>query len=407
MSCSPLSPSVLSHRLSRVKPSPTVALTARCNALKKAGKNIINFGVGEPDFDTPKAIAESGIKAIERGNTRYTAAAGILELRRAIVQKFKRDNALSYDVEQVTVGVGAKQIIFNTFCATINAGDEVIIPAPYWVSYADMVLLFGGRPVTVACTIDQNFKITPQQLEDSISPKTKWFVFNNPSNPTGIAYSRQEVALLAEVLQRHPHVHILSDDIYESIVYDKYVFTTMAQTSQEIYERTVTVNGVSKTYCMTGWRLGYAAGPIDIIKGINTLNSQSTSCPATMAQWAAVEALDGDKSAITEHNIAFTHRRNFVVAALNALEGVQCMVPNGAFYVYPCIRDLMGKKTPAGNILLSDTDFVTFLLETQGVAVLQGEAFGLSPYIRLSFATSMDTLKRGIERIARAIQTLS
>ncbi|MFL2659487.1 MAG: pyridoxal phosphate-dependent aminotransferase [Alphaproteobacteria bacterium] len=397
---------ILANRLSNIKPSPTVAVTTKANQLKAEGKDVIGLGAGEPDFDTPKHISEAGIQAIKDGKTRYAPPAGINELKQAIVAKFKRDNDLTYKPEQISVGVGGKQTIYNLFCATINEGDEVIIPAPYWVSYPDIVLLYGGKPVFVNCGLESNFKITPKQLEESITDKTKWLILNSPSNPTGAGYTEEELKSLGEVLKKHPNVHIMTDDIYEFLVYDDFKFKTIAQVVPELFERTITLNGVSKAYCMTGWRVGYAGGPVHIIKAMNMLNSQSTSSASTMSQWAAVEALNGDHSFIEKNNAVFVKRRNFVVEKLNEIDGIECPTPDGAFYVYPSIKGLIGKSTPSGNKINTDEDFANYLLEAQGIAIVHGEAFGLSPYFRVSYATSDDNLEKAMERIKKAVADL-
>ncbi|MDG1153449.1 MAG: pyridoxal phosphate-dependent aminotransferase [Alphaproteobacteria bacterium] len=397
---------ILANRLSNIKPSPTVAVTTKANQLKAEGKDVIGLGAGEPDFDTPKHISEAGIQAIKDGKTRYAPPAGINELKQAIVAKFKRDNDLTYKPEQISVGVGGKQTIYNLFCATINEGDEVIIPAPYWVSYPDIVLLYGGKPVFVNCGLESNFKITPKQLEESITDKTKWLILNSPSNPTGAGYTEEELKSLGEVLKKHPNVNIMTDDIYEFLVYDDFKFKTIAQVVPELFERTVTLNGVSKAYCMTGWRVGYAGGPVHIIKAMNMLNSQSTSSASTMSQWAAVEALNGDHSFIEKNNAVFVKRRNFVVEKLNEIDGIECPTPDGAFYVYPSIKGLIGKSTPSGNKINTDEDFANYLLEAQGIAIVHGEAFGLSPYFRVSYATSDDNLEKAMERIKKAVADL-
>jgi len=397
---------ILANRLSNIKPSPTVAVTTKANQLKAEGKDVIGLGAGEPDFDTPKHISEAGIQAIKDGKTRYAPPAGINELKQAIVAKFKRDNDLAYKPEQISVGVGGKQTIYNLFCATINEGDEVIIPAPYWVSYPDIVLLFGGKPVFVNCGLESNFKITPKQLEESITDKTKWLILNSPSNPTGAGYTEEELKSLGEVLKKHPNVHIMTDDIYEFLVYDGFKFKTIAQVVPELFERTVTLNGVSKAYCMTGWRVGYAGGPVHIIKAMNMLNSQSTSSTSTISQWAAVEALNGDHSFIEKNNAVFVKRRNFVVEKLNEIDGIECPTPDGAFYVYPSIKGLIGKSTPSGSKINTDEDFANYLLEAQGIAIVHGEAFGLSPYFRVSYATSDENLEKAMERIKKAVTDL-
>ena len=398
--------SILADRLSNIKPSPTVAVTTQANAMKARGENVIGLGAGEPDFDTPAHIAAAGKHAIDTGKTRYAPPAGIPALRQAIVDKLQRDNDLTYTPEHIHVGVGGKQTIYNAFAATLNPADEVVIPAPYWVSYPDITLLFGGVPVFVECDIANTFKITPEQLENAISDKTKWLVLNSPSNPTGAGYTKSDLMALGEVLQNHPQVHIMTDDMYEFLIYDDFEFTTIAQVVPALYDRTLTLNGVSKAYCMTGWRVGYAAGPVDIIRAMNMLNSQSTSSACTISQWAAVEALNGDHSFMQHNNTVFAHRRNMVVQALNAISGIECPMPNGAFYVYPCIAGLIGKTTPQGKPIATDEDFVAYLLETQGVAVVHGAAFGLSPYFRISYATSEDNLSEAMHRIACAVDVL-
>lgn len=399
--------SFLSATLSRVKPSPTVAVSTLANELKAAGNDVIGLGAGEPDFDTPRHIREAAKRAIDDGKTRYTAPDGIIELKQAICAKFRRDNGLDYDPRQVSVGTGGKQILFNALMATLNPGDEVVIPAPYWVSYPDMVLLAGGEPVTVEATLGNAFKITPDQLEAAITPRTKWFIFNSPSNPTGAGYSRDELKALTDVLMRHPHVWVMTDDMYEHLAYDDFEFCTPAQVEPGLYTRTLTCNGVSKAYCMTGWRIGYAAGPADLIAAMRKIQSQSTSNPCTISQWAAVEALTGSHEFIPEHNAVFVRRRDLVVAALNAIDGVTCPVPEGAFYVYPSIAGLIGKTTPAGSVIGNDEDFATALLEEQGVAVVFGAAFGLSPNFRVSYATSDAALAEACTRITAFCASLA
>lgn len=399
--------SFLSATLSRVKPSPTVAVSTLANELKAAGHDVIGLGAGEPDFDTPRHIREAAKRAIDEGKTRYTAPDGIIELKQAICAKFRRDNGLDYDPRQVSVGTGGKQILFNALMATLNPGDEVVIPAPYWVSYPDMVLLAGGEPVTVEATLGNAFKITPDQLEAAITPRTKWFIFNSPSNPTGAGYSRDELKALTDVLMRHPHVWVMTDDMYEHLAYDDFEFCTPAQVEPGLYTRTLTCNGVSKAYCMTGWRIGYAAGPADLIAAMRKIQSQSTSNPCTISQWAAVEALTGSHEFIPEHNAVFVRRRDLVVAALNAIDGVTCPVPEGAFYVYPSIAGLIGKTTPAGSVIGNDEDFATALLEEQGVAVVFGAAFGLSPNFRVSYATSDAALAEACTRITAFCASLA
>ena len=399
--------SFLSATLSRVKPSPTVAVSTLANELKAAGHDVIGLGAGEPDFDTPQHIREAAKRAIDDGKTRYTAPDGIIELKQAICAKFRRDNGLGYDPRQVSVGTGGKQILYNALMATLNPGDEVVIPAPYWVSYPDMVLLAGGEPVTVEATLGNAFKITPDQLEAAITPRTKWFIFNSPSNPTGAGYTRDELKALTDVLMRHPHVWVMTDDMYEHLAYDGFEFCTPAQVEPGLYARTLTCNGVSKAYCMTGWRIGYAAGPEDLIAAMRKIQSQSTSNPCTISQWAAVEALTGSHEFIPEHNAVFVRRRDLVVAALNAIDGVTCPVPEGAFYVYPSIAGLIGKTTPAGTVIGNDEDFATALLEEQGVAVVFGAAFGLSPNFRVSYATSDAALAEACTRITAFCASLA
>ena len=399
--------SFLSATLSRVKPSPTVAVSTLANELKAAGHDVIGLGAGEPDFDTPQHIREAAKRAIDDGKTRYTAPDGIIELKQAICAKFRRDNGLDYDPRQVSVGTGGKQILYNALMATLNPGDEVVIPAPYWVSYPDMVLLAGGEPVTVEATLENAFKITPDQLEAAITPRTKWFIFNSPSNPTGAGYTRDELKALTDVLMRHPHVWVMTDDMYEHLAYDGFEFCTPAQVEPGLYARTLTCNGVSKAYCMTGWRIGYAAGPEDLIAAMRKIQSQSTSNPCTISQWAAVEALTGSHDFIPEHNAVFVRRRDLVVAALNAIDGVTCPVPEGAFYVYTSIAGLIGKTTPAGTAIGNDEDFATALLEEKGVAVVFGAAFGLSPNFRVSYATSDAALAEACARITAFCASLA
>ncbi len=391
--------SFLSATLKRVKPSPTIAVTTKAQELKAAGRDVIGLGAGEPDFDTPDNIKAAGIAAINSGKTKYTAVDGIPELKKAICAKFARDNDLTYCPDQVTVGTGGKQVLYNAFMATLNAGDEVIIPAPYWVSYPDMVLLSGGEPVFVEATLEAGFKITAAQLEAAITPKTKWFLFNSPSNPTGAGYSWNELNALTDVLLRHPHVWVLTDDMYEHLSYGDFKFCTPAQVEPQLYNRTLTMNGVSKAYAMTGWRIGYAAGPRDLIGAIRKVQSQSTSNPCSISQWAAVEALNGPQDFITPNNAMFIRRRDLVVSMLNDATGIVCPKPEGAFYVYPSIAGCIGKTTPAGTKITNDEDFATALLEETGVAVVFGAAFGLSPNFRVSYATSDDALKEACTRI--------
>ncbi|MEL7092797.1 MAG: pyridoxal phosphate-dependent aminotransferase [Pseudomonadota bacterium] len=389
----------LSASLDRVKPSPTVALTGQVAALKAEGKDIIGLGAGEPDFDTPENIKAAAQAAIEAGRTKYTPVDGIAELKQAIVAKFQRDNGLSYTPAQVSIGSGGKQVLYNALMATLNPGDEVIVPAPYWVSYPDMVLMAGGTPVTVACGIKDGFKMTPETLEAAITPQTKWLIFNSPSNPTGAGYNRDELRALTDVLMRHRHVWVMSDDMYEHLVYDDFVFSTPAEVEPGLYDRTLTVNGVSKAYAMTGWRIGYAAGPEHLIKAMRKVQSQSTSNPCSISQWAAVEALNGTQDFLAPNNDIFMRRRDLVVSRLNAIPGISCPTPDGAFYVYPSIAGLIGKKAPDGRVIETDADFAEALLQHSGVAVVFGAAFGLSPHFRVSYATSDSALEEACTRI--------
>ena len=389
----------LSDTLARVKPSPTIAVSTKANELKAAGRDVIGLGAGEPDFDTPQNIKDAAKRAIDAGKTKYTAVDGIPELKAAICAKFLRENGLTYTPAQVTVGTGGKQILYNALMATCNPGDEVIIPAPYWVSYPDMVLLAGGTPVPVVAVIDTDFKITPAQLDAAITPKTKWFIFNSPSNPTGAGYTRDELKALCDVLLRHPHVWIMSDDMYEHLVFDDFVFTTPAQVEPALYDRTLTTNGVSKSYAMTGWRIGYAAGPVALIKAMGTIQSQSTSNPSSVSQYAALEALTGPQDFLAPNRALFQRRRDLVVSMLNAAKGITCPKPEGAFYVYPDISGCIGKATPGGTVITNDEVFATALLEETGVAVVFGAAFGLSPNFRVSYATSDAVLADACKRI--------
>jgi len=391
----------LADSLSRIKPSPTIAVSQKARELKAAGRDVISLGAGEPDFDTPDNIKEAAIEAIRRGETKYTAVDGIPELKAAIVEKFRRDNGLEYETAQITVGNGGKQVLYNAFMATLNPGDEVIIPAPYWVSYPDMVLLAGGTPVIVETTLENNFKLTPEDLEKAITEKTKWFLFNSPSNPSGAAYTRDELKALTDVLMKHPHVWVMSDDIYEHLVYDDFEFVTPAQVEPGLFERTLTVNGVAKAYAMTGWRIGYAGGPTELIRAMGKLQSQSTSNPCSISQWAAVEALNGPQDFIAESNRVYKARRDMVVKLLNEAEGITCPTPEGAFYVYPSIAGCIGRKTPDGKTIETDEDFVTALLEAEGVAAVHGAAFGTSPNFRVSYATSTEALEEACKRIQR------
>lgn len=397
----------LSDTLARVKPSPTIAVTNLANELKAQGKDVIGLGAGEPDFDTPQNIKDAAIAAIGSGKTKYTAVDGITELKEAIVAKLKRDNDLSYQPSQVTVGTGGKQILYNALMATMNPGDEVIIPAPYWVSYPDMVLLAGGEPVFVEGPSQTGYKITAEQLEAAITPKTKWFIFNSPSNPTGAAYTAEELKALTDVLLRHPHVWVMTDDMYEHLVYDDFEFATPAQVEPKLYDRTLTCNGVSKAYAMTGWRIGYAAGPDELIKAMRKVQSQSTSNPCSISQWAAVEALNGTQEFLAPNNELFKRRRNLVVEMLNEAEGIVCPTPEGAFYVYPSIHGCIGKTSAGGTHIDTDETFAKALLEETGVAVVFGGAFGLSPAFRVSYATSDENLKEACTRIQKFCAALT
>ncbi len=399
--------SVIAERLSRIKPSPTIAASQKARDLKAAGRDVIGLGAGEPDFDTPDNIKEAAIAAIKRGETKYTAVDGTPELKAAVAAKFKRENGLDYAPAQITVGTGAKQVLYNALMATLDPGDEVVIPAPYWVSYPDMTLLAEGEPVIVPCSQNNLFKLQPEDLEAAITDKTKWLILNSPSNPTGTTYSRGEIQALGEVLERYEQVWVLTDDIYEHLVYDDFEFATLAQAVPALYERTLTVNGVSKAYCMTGWRIGFAGGPAELIKAMSKVQSQSTSNPSSISQAAAIEALTGPNDFIAEHNDVFKARRDLVVDALNTCAGLACHRPEGAFYVYPSCAGTIGKKTPDGKTIASDGDFVTYLLEAEGVATVQGEAFGLSPYFRISYATATEVLEEACRRIKRACEALS
>ncbi len=397
----------LSATLSRVKPSPTIAVTTKAQELKAAGRDVIGLGAGEPDFDTPQNIKDAAARAMDAGKTKYTAVDGIIELKQAICAKLLRDNELTYAPDQVSIGTGGKQILYNALMATMNPGDEVVIAAPYWVSYPDMVLLAGGTPVIATASSQTNYKLTADQLEAAITPNTKWFIFNSPSNPTGAGYNREELKELTDVLMRHPHVWVMTDDMYEHLMYDDFEFFTPAQIEPRLYERTLTCNGVSKAYAMTGWRIGYAAGPKELIGAMRKIQSQSTSNPCTISQWAAVEALNGPQDFLAENNKMFVRRRNLVVEMLNAIEGITCPVPEGAFYVYPAIAGLIGKSTPDGTVIENDEVFATKLLEDTGVAVVFGAAFGLSPNFRVSYATSDEALKEACTRIQTFCATLS
>ncbi len=397
----------IADRLSNIKPSPTVAVNTMANEMRAAGKNVIGLGAGEPDFDTPEHIKEAAIKAMRAGKTKYAPPAGIGELRQAVVDKLARDNGLNYTAAQVAVSAGGKQCIYNALMATLNPGDEVIIPTPYWVSYPDITLLAEGKPVFVSCPVDQDFKMSPAQLEAAITPRSKWLILNSPSNPSGAAYNKAELQGLAEVLKRNSHVWVMTDDMYEKIVYDEFTFHTIAAVAPELMGRTLTLNGVSKAYCMTGWRIGYAAGPEDVIKAMNKIQSQSTTSASTISQWAAVAALEGPQDFIAEHNIVFKDRRDLVVSMLNQANGLTCSTPQGAFYVYPSCAGVIGKRTPDGKTITTDEDFSAYLLQSEGVACVHGEAFGLSPYFRISYAAATDVLEDACTRIQRACGGLS
>ena len=398
--------SIISDSLKRIKPSPTIAVTQKARELKAAGKDVIGLGAGEPDFDTPDNIKQAAIKAINDGDTKYTAVDGTPALKKAIVEKFKKENNLNYTTDQITVGAGGKHVIYNAMMATLNEGDEVIVPAPYWVSYPDIVLLAGGKPVVMECDEKQGFKINPSDLEKFITPKTKWIILNSPSNPTGACYSEKDIREIAKVLEKHTHVYILSDDIYEHVTYEGFKFFTIAQI-ESLKERVLTMNGVSKAYSMTGWRIGYAAGPKEIIKAIAKIQSQSTTNPSSISQAASVEALSGTQDFIKKRADSFQERRDFVVKALNDIDGIECLNPDGAFYVFPSCKGLMGKKDTNGKEIKSDTDFVQSLLENSGIAVVQGSAFGLEGFFRISYATSMDNLKKALEKISSFCKSLS
>ena len=396
----------LSESLSRVQPSQTIAVTNKARELKAAGHDIIGLGAGEPDFDTPDSIKQAAVEAIWDGQTKYTAVDGTPELKKAICAKFERENGLSYAPDQITVGTGGKQVLFNALSATLNPGDEVVIPAPYWVSYPDMVLLCGGTPVIAECPSQTGFKLQPESLAAAITDKTKWLILNSPNNPTGAAYGEAEMRALCDVLKEHPHVHVMTDDMYEHLVYGGFRFVTPAQIEPSLYERTLTVNGVSKAYAMTGWRIGYAGGPKALIKAMAKVQSQSTSNPSSISQAAAVAALNGPQDFLAERAEAFRERRDMVVEMLNAAEGISCHSPEGAFYVYPSCGGCIGKTTPGGKTLESDEDFVTYLLEEKGVAVVHGSAFGLSPFFRVSYATSTEALRAACGRIQEACAAL-
>jgi len=398
--------SFLAHRLSMIKPSPTLEISAKAAALKAAGQDVIGLGAGEPDFDTPDFIKEAALKSLKRGETKYTAVEGTLSLRKAICQKFLTENELIYDPSEIIVSCGGKHVIFNAMISTLNPGDEVVIPAPYWVSYLDIVLLFGGVPKIAQGGEDKNFKITPDLLEGMITPKTKWVILNSPSNPTGMCYDENELKALGEVLKKHPSVWILSDDIYEHLIFGGLKFKTLAQVVPPLKSRILIVNGVSKTYAMTGWRIGYGAAPKELISSMKMVQSQCTSNATSIAQAAAEEALKGDQTFLKERQKIFEERRNRIVDLLNACPLLSCLKPEGAFYVYPSVKGIIGKKTPQGKILTTDSEVATYLLDSVGVAVVPGEAFGLSPYVRISYATSMDILEEACERLKKGIEQL-
>jgi len=401
-----LSMSFLANNLNNIKPSPTIAVSMKANELKAAGKDIISLSMGEPDFDTPDNIKEAAIAAIKKGDTKYTAVDGTAALKKAIIEKFKRENNLEYKANEIIVSTGAKQVIYNALVATLNAGDEVLIPAPYWVSYPDMVLLAGGVPVIVESSADNNFKITPQSLEQKITPKTKWIILNSPSNPTGACYSSDELKALAAVLLNHPQVHILADDIYEHLIFDNLKFATIAEVEPKLKERSLIVNGVSKAYAMTGWRIGYGAGPAALIKAMSMIQSQSTSATSSISQAAATEALNGPQNYIHSSKKIFEKRRDMVVAMLNAIDGINCNIPNGAFYVFPSCQNLYGKKMPNGKVIENDNDFAAYLLEEALVAVVPGIAFGAAGFFRISYAASEEFLQNSMQRIADACKKL-
>ncbi len=389
----------LSRALARVKPSPTLAVTQKARDLKAKGVDVISLGAGEPDFDTPEHIKAAAIDAIRRGETKYTAVDGIPELKKAIAAKFKRENGLDYKVSEVSVATGGKAVIFNALMATLNQGDEVVIPAPYWVSYPDMALLAGGEPVFVPTTAEQGFRLSPAALDRAITKRTRWLVLNSPSNPTGAAYARGELRAIADVLLKHPHVMVLSDDMYEHIVYDGFQFSTIAEIEPRLFERTLTVNGASKAFAMTGWRIGYAGGPEKLVKAMEKVMSQSTSNPCSISQWATVAGLNGDLGFLATRNAAFKERRDIVVAMLNAAKGLECLTPEGAFYVYPSCAGTIGKRAPSGRVISNDEDFAAELLDATGVAVVFGSAFGLSPFFRISYAAAKSQLEEACRRI--------
>lgn len=398
--------SVIAQRMQQIKPSPTIAVTTKAAELKAAGKDVIGLGAGEPDFDTPDHIKQAAIEALAAGQTKYTPVGGTPALKKAICEKFQRENGIAYKPNQIIVGAGGKQVIFNAFLATLNKGDEVLIPAPYWVSYPDITAFADGTPVFIECGQEQGFKMTPEQLDAAITDRTKWLILNSPSNPTGAAYSEAEIKALGEVLKKHPHVYVLTDDIYEHLVYDGFTFTTLLTVVPELYDRVLTVNGVSKAYSMTGWRIGYAGGPVEIIRAMTDIQSQSTSNPCSISQAAAVAALNGDQSFLNGWRDAFKQRRNDVHAALNAIDGISCTLPEGAFYLFPSCADLLGSTTPEGQKIDNDLDFCAYLLEHALVAAVPGSAFGLDGYFRISYATSDAALKEACARIKKACDAL-
>lgn len=398
---------ILASRLNRIQPSPTIAMSIKARELKAEGKDIIELAAGEPDFPTPSHIIEAAEEAMSRGETKYTDPDGTPALKQAVCDKFKRDNNLEYVTSQVTIGTGGKQVLYNALMATLNEGDEVIIPAPYWVSYPDMVLLAEGTPKIVECPLDKNFILQPEDLERAITPKTKWIILNSPSNPTGSGYTWDDMKKITDVLIRHPNIWVMTDDMYEHLVYDDFKFCTPAEVEPELYSRTLTVNGMSKAFCMTGWRIGYAAGPENLITAIRKIQSQSTSNPSSISQAASVAALNGPMDFLAKNNEMFKQRRDLVCSMLNQASGITCPTPDGAFYVYPSCAGLIGKKTPDGKVLKSDEDVVSYFLETEGIAAVHGAAFGLSPHFRISYATSTEALEDACQRIQRACTALS
>jgi len=397
---------ILASRLNRIQPSPTIAMSIKARELKAEGKDIIELAAGEPDFPTPPHIIEAAEDAMSRGETKYTDPDGTPALKQAVCDKFMRDNNLEYVARQVTIGTGGKQVLYNALMATLNEGDEVIIPAPYWVSYPDMVLLAEGTPKIVECPLDKNFILQPEDLERAITPKTKWIILNSPSNPTGSGYTWDDMSKITDVLVRHPNIWVMTDDMYEHLVYDDFKFCTPAEVEPELYSRTLTVNGMSKAFCMTGWRIGYAAGPENLITAIRKIQSQSTSNPSSISQAASVAALNGPMDFLAKNNQVFKQRRDLVCSMLNQASGITCPTPDGAFYVYPSCAGLIGKKTPDGKVLQSDEDVVTYFLETEGIAAVHGAAFGLSPHFRISYATSTEALEDACQRIQRACTAL-